>query len=470
MEDTCSILLAAGDGKRMKSTRPKVLCKVLQKPMISWVTDSILQAGIPQCCVVVGAGAREVEAALPRGFVTARQQERLGTGHAAMMAADFLRDTKSRQALVCCGDAPFLSAKDIQAAYAQHKEQHNRVTLVSARLDNPTGYGRVVRRDGRVVRIVEQSDADEATLAIGEINAGAYWFEASFLLEFFSQMRRDNGQGEYYLTDAVGYAASRAYPVNAYIAHPYAAMGANDRRALQGLNRIARDAVLDRLLEEGVDIPLDDGILVGPDVRVGPDTTLLPGTLLVGRTTVGSGCVIGPNSHIEDAIVGDNCKIISSHVAESTIGKGVKIGPMSNIRPGCDIGPGVKIGDFVEVKNSVIGPETAVAHLTYVGDSDVGARCNFGCGVVTVNYDGDKKYRTTIGDGVFLGCNTNLIAPVEMGDHSYSAAGTTVMKSVPEDALVVGRPETRVIPGWSVRKNKYKKGRQAAAADDKAKE
>ncbi len=216
-----------------------------------------------------------------------------------------------------------------------------------------------------------------------------------------------------------------------------------------------RREIFARHRANGVNIPLEDGVIIGPDVEIGTGSLILPGTILRGGTVIGQDCEIGPNSYLTDAAVGDNCRVISSYIESSELEEGVKLGPMSNVRPNCVIRSGAKIGDFVELKNSVIGEDTAVAHLTYIGDSDVGKRCNFGCGVVTVNYDGAKKYRTTIGDGVFVGCNTNLVAPVKMGDGSYSAAGTTVTEDVPEGALVIGRARQSVKPGRAG--GKYKK-------------
>jgi bifunctional UDP-N-acetylglucosamine pyrophosphorylase/glucosamine-1-phosphate N-acetyltransferase len=221
------------------------------------------------------------------------------------------------------------------------------------------------------------------------------------------------------------------------------------------LNKETRRLVLERHCENGVNIPLEDGVIIGPEVEIGAGTLILPGTILLGRTVIGENCEIGPNSYVTDSVIGASCRVISTYIELSVLENDVKIGPMSNVRPNCRISSGAKIGDFVELKNTNIGEDTSVAHLTYIGDSDVGARCNFGCGVVTVNYDGSVKSRTTIGDGVFIGCNTNLIAPVRMGDGSYSAAGTTVTGDNPEDALVIGRARQEIKEGRA--RGRYKK-------------
>ena len=459
VEKVCAVLLAAGDGKRMKSEKPKVLCEVLFQSMITWVADALAAAGVENCCAVLGAGHEQVREVLPSHYSVAMQAERKGTGHAAMMAENYIRSGGFKDVAVLCGDAPLIAPDDISVAYTQHKTAKNAVTVFTARMGDPTGYGRIVRdNSGGVSAIVEQADADTDTARIDEINVGAYWFDAEFLLEALKGMSASNAQGEYYLTDTVAAALELSRPVGAYTAHPDTALGANDRRSLALLNEIARKKVIDLLLDGGVDIPFVDQVVVGPDVKVGADTTILPGCILKGETVVGRGCEIGPNTQLTDAVIGDCCKVISSFVEASQVEEGASIGPMSNIRSGCLVGPGVKIGDFVEVKGSNIGAKTSIAHLSYIGDSDIGERCNFGCGVVTVNYDGNKKHRTTIGDGVFIGCNANLIAPVALGDNAYCAAATTVTKDVPACALVVGRVRQTVRENWNKNGVKFKKG------------
>lgn len=451
MEKTAAIILAAGDGRRMKSKKPKVLCEVLFRPMITWVTDACLSAGITHACVIIGGGegGDAVKALLPEGFETARQHERRGTGHAAMMASDFLRSGGYTDVLVLNGDAPFIDPADIRRALEGHRKKKRSLTVLTARVPDPHGYGRIIRDGDGVSAIVEQSDADDATAAINEINSGAFWFDVKFLLEFFDNMKADNAQGEYYLTDSLSYAVETGKKAGAYIAVPDTALGANSRGQLTLLNETVRLKLLDAHRDNGVNIPFNDGVIIGADVKIATDTTILPGTILRGKTVVGEGCEIGPNAYLDNAIVGDGCRVISTYIDSSSLMDGVKIGPMSNVRPDCHIAARAKIGDFVELKNSNIGEATSVAHLTYVGDSDVGARCNFGCGVVTVNYDGIKKYRTTVGDDVFIGCNTNLVAPVKLGDRAYTAAGTTVTEDVPEDSLAIGRARQSTKPGWT---------------------
>lgn len=457
MENVCAVILAAGDGKRMKSRHPKVMCEVLFKPMIQWVADSCMQAGIPAGCAVLGKGAEEIYPLLPESISTVLQEQRLGTGHAASMAKDFLHQGAFAHTLVLNGDAPLLSPEDIRSAYDLHIQAGSRVTVISAEVENPHGYGRILRSGDQVSAIVEERDATDAQRAIREINSGAYWMETSFLLDFFAHMHNDNSQNEYYLTDCIAHAVATGSRAGAYIAHPDAVLGANSRADLAQLNAIARSRVIARLLDGGVNIPFPDSVVIGPDCEIGQDTTILPGTVLRGKTRIGTGCEIGPNGYLADAVVGDRCRILSSQIDSSKLEDDVRLGPMSNVRPGSTLCSRVKVGDFVEVKNSVIGEKTSVAHLTYVGDSDIGARCNFGCGVVTVNYDGQGKYRTTVGDDAFIGCNTNLVAPVEVGHRVYAAAGTTITENVPDDALVIGRSRQVIKKDWVKERGKYRK-------------
>ncbi len=449
MEQVCAVVLAAGDGKRMHSARPKVLCEVLFSPMICWIADSLAECGIEDVCAVLGAGADQVRAAVPH-FSWVEQKQRLGTGHAVMQAKAFLQQHLGGNCVVLYGDAPFVDAATLRNAYEEHIRQKAAVTLITAVLEDPTGYGRVIRDGEAVAKIVEQADADERTLQVREINAGAYWFSVDFLLQALDRLQPNNAQGEYYLTDVIGIAAAEGLRVCGYQAkNPQVAMGANDRKGLLRLNELARQAQLAYHLEQGVEIVCADGVIIAPGVTIGQDTVLLPGTILKGKTTIGKHCVIGPNTVIEDSVIGDGCRINACQIEQSELEENVKIGPFTHVRPNSRLKAGVKIGNFVEVKNSVVGEKTAVAHLTYVGDSDVGKNVNFGCGTVTVNFDGHGKYRTVIGDGCFIGCNSNLIAPVTIGDDSYIAAGSTITDEVPADALAIARARQVVKPGWA---------------------
>ncbi|MEG1874026.1 MAG: bifunctional UDP-N-acetylglucosamine diphosphorylase/glucosamine-1-phosphate N-acetyltransferase GlmU [Angelakisella sp.] len=440
MENVSAVILAAGDGKRMGSESSKVLCHVLFRPMLEWVLQNCTGAGVEKICVVVGKGAGDVEAAVGGRAAIAMQAERRGTGHAVSCAADFLREATDGDTLILFGDAPFQFPHVIEGAYQQHKRQGNAMTVVSAKVDDPFGYGRIVRDGSGVCAIVEQKDANDAEAAIREINAGACWYQTGRLLEALGELTPANAQGELYLTDTLRILRKKGCRVNAYVAgDPRVVLGANTRKQLHALNEIAREMVFEELWEKGVDIPVTDGIIISREAVIGRDTRILPGTIIKGSTVVGERCLLGPNSMLDDAVLGDDCQIKASWVTRSVLQNDVQIGPFSQVRPNCAIASGVRIGDFVELKNSVVGQNTHASHLTYIGDTDCGARVNFGCGVVTVNYNGKDKNRTAIGDDCFVGCNTNLVAPVTLGKGAYTAAGSTVTVDVPSDALCIAR-------------------------------
>ena len=452
--NTNAVILAAGIGKRMKAVCSKVLCEVSGKPMLNWVIDSAKNSGAERCCVVASTDD-VVSAAKNAGCTVCLQQERLGTGHAVMMAEDFLRENEDGDTLILTGDAPFMDEETIRKAYEQHKKENNAVTVVTAVLDDAKSYGRIIRKDGKLAAIVEKADCNEEQLAIKEINSGTFWFSTKKLIFALGKITNDNAQGEYYLTDAVALLIAAGENAGACISDsPDVVLGANDPAGLLELNEIAAAKAIKKHLEGGVQFMLRDGIIIGPDVVIEPGAVIKPGCILKGKTFIHRGAVIGPNSMIEDSEIGEGTVFESSKAAKSTVGKNTKIGPYVQLRPDSHIGDQVKIGDFVEVKNSTIGDGTSVAHLTYVGDADVGKFCNFGCGVVFVNYDGENKNRTKVGDFCFVGCNTNLVAPVTLGDCVYTAAGATITKDVPDGALAISREPLVIKDGWAARKLK----------------
>lgn len=460
MNKTACIVLAAGDGKRMRSGRPKVLMNVLFKPMLGWVLDSAEETGVDEVCVVAGNQAQQVTDYLEkreRPYTTVLQLERKGTGHAVMQAEEVLK--RSENVLVLCGDAPFMDSDTLKKALELHKKENCGVTVISASIDEPFGYGRIVRdENGFLLKIVEQKDATDEEKQIKEINSGAYWFEGKALAEALPKLSDSNAAGEYYLTDAVALIRDSGKKAAVYTAeNADIVLGANSRADLNALNEKARKSKLKKLMDGGVEFPCTDGIIIGADVIIGQDTVILPNTVIRGKTVIGESCEIGPNSLIENTVVGNNVKLNNVQAFDSIVEEGATIGPFAQLRPNSHIGKRVKIGDFVEIKNSDIGEKTSVAHLTYLGDSDVGRGVNFGCGCVTANYDGINKYRTVIGDDAFIGCNTNLIAPVEIGDNAATGAGSTITKNVPPNALAVERAETRIIENWEKNKKRKKK-------------
>lgn len=440
MENKSAIILAAGKGTRMKSDEPKVLCEVLFKPMINWVVDACHDAGIEKICTVTGYKSKKVKNVLSSNIETVLQTEQRGTGHAVMMTKEFLENNIEGDVIVLCGDAPFMDAQTIHNAYNQHKKQSNAITVITARLNNPTGYGRIIRSRYGIKSIVEQKDASNQELLINEVNSGAYWFNIAYLLDVLFDVDDSNSQGEYYLPDTIALTIAKGRKVNAFISNnPDVILGANSRRDLFELNHIANEKVIDKHFDNGVEFVSLDGVLISPEVTIGKGTIILPSTILKGTTTIDEGCKIGPNSIIENSIIGKSVVFNASQCYNSTVENNVTIGPFSHIRPNSVIKSNVHIGDFVEIKNSTIDNDTHIAHLSYIGDSDVGKRVNFGCGVAIANYDGVKKARCVIKDDAFIGCNTSLVAPVTINEKAYTAAGSTITHDVPPDTLAIAR-------------------------------
>jgi len=458
----CAIILAGGKGTRMKSEKPKVMCEVLFEPMLYYVVSAVKEAGAEDICVITGFEHQVVEdylAKLDGSIKTALQSPQLGTGHAVMQARAFIKDHTADDILILNGDGPLIDAETINKSYKYHKDNNNAITLLSAEVEDTVGIGHIKRdKNGTLLRIVEDKDATEEEKKIKESNAGMYWFKGDALLYAIDNITNDNAQKEYYLTDALEILIKKGENKGAYIAeNSEVILGANDRRQLNGLNTIMRRNINEALMLSGVDIPCTDGVMIGKDVTIGNGTQILPNTIIRGKVTIGANCVIGPNSYIQDSVIGDDVILDNCKVLDSEIEDGVDCGPFVKIRANSHIGKKVHIGNFVEVKNSVVGEGTKAAHLTYIGDSDVGADVNFGCGTVTCNYDGKKKWRCKIGDGAFIGCNTNLIAPVEVGKRAYIAAGSTINEDIPGGALSIARAKQVNKDGWVEKKKPYKK-------------
>lgn len=458
----CAIIMAGGKGTRMKSNGPKVMCEVLFEPMISHVVKTVKEMGAEDICVITGYEHEIVEnflADMDSSVKTVLQNPQLGTGHAVMQARDFITAHKDDDIIVLNGDGPLIDADTLNKAYDYHKENNNSITLISAIVEDTNGIGHIKRdENGKLERIIEHKDAtEEEKKNLNESNAGFYWFNGDDLLYALDNITNNNAQNEYYITDSVAILIAAGKNAGAYVVEDAeVTLGANDRRQLNILNNIMRKNINEAHMINGVDIPCTDGVMIGRDVQIGKGTRILPNTIILGDTKIGKGCVIGPNSWVADSEIGNGVVLDNCKITDSTIEDGVDCGPFVKVRAGSVLKKGVHIGNFVEVKNSIVGEGTKSAHLTYIGDSDVGAGVNFGCGTVTCNYDGKVKSRCTIGDGAFIGCNTNLIAPVEVGEKAYIAAGSTITDDIPSDALSIARAKQVNKEGWVKEKKPYK--------------
>ena len=451
--DRYAIILAAGQGKRIKSNLPKVLHKACGKEMVNHVIDTMREAGIDDVNVIIGKGAKLVQDRTSSRNVTySLQEEQLGTGHAVKCAKAFL-DGKSGVVAIFTGDAPLIKASTVKKLIDIHIANNNCATLLTSIVENPTGYGRIVRNDNAVEKIVEHKDCSEDELNITEINAGMYCFDIKNLLDALGKLSNNNAQGEYYLTDVIEIFKSNGEKIGAMVTNFEETLGVNSRSELAVVENILRKRINKMHLDNGVTIIDPNNTYIGVDVKIGQDTIIYPGNVIEGDTVIGESCVIYPNSRVNNSIIKEGVEIQSSVILDSKIGKNTTVGPFAYIRPESNIGNSVRIGDFVEIKKSTIGDNTKVSHLTYIGDAEVGTSCNFGCGTVVVNYDGKKKHKTKIGNNVFIGCNTNLVAPVEVKDNSYTAAGSTITKEVPEGSLAVARARQKNIDGWVERNN-----------------
>lgn len=447
------IVLAAGKGTRMKSEQPKALQPLAGLPLTAHVLKALETAGAGNIIVVVGHMAEEVQSALGEGYQYALQAEQLGTGHACMQALSLL-PPQSRLVVVAAGDSPLVTPEAIQAMIEQHLQSGAQATVATALLDNPTGYGRILRDEqGNVTGIVEEKDATQELKTIREVCTSFYVFDATILLETLPQLSNANAQGEYYLTDAIGLIAQSGGKVASWISpDPDMLMGVNTRWELAQAAARLRERLLRTLALQGVTIIDPSTTYIDAGVQVGIDTVIEPNTYLRGNTVVGSGCILGPELFLQDSTVGDHCHLFRSHILQTTIEPDVHVGPFAHLRPGTVLRAGVRVGDFVEIKNSEIGLGTKVMHLTYLGDAEVGTQSNIGAGTITCNYDGKKKHRTKIGDGVFVGSHSTLIAPLTIGNGSYIAAASPITEDVPPDSLAIARSRQTTKEGWAKRK------------------
>lgn len=454
MSELVSVILAAGKGTRMKSNLPKVLHKVAGKTMLDHVLAASKAAGASKNIVVVGHHAELVTEHLAKRAQTVVQEELLGTGHAVMQAESMLSDFKGT-VLILCGDTPLVDGKELKKFYEAHKKAGLVASVLTANAENPTGYGRIIRDDkGIVCGIVEEKDASVEQKAIHEINTGIYCVESSCLFKELHNLSCDNAQKEYYLTDILANLKAKGLNVGGVLTTDFdMIMGVNSRIQLASAEKIMRERALTKFMENGVTIIDPASTFIDPSAKIGLDTIIRPFTYLEGNIEIGEGCEIGPNTRFVDVKVGSGCEISFTYAHECEVKNNVKIGPYVQLRPNTVICDNAKIGNFVEVKNSNVGEGTKLPHLSYIGDSDIGSRVNVGCGCITVNYDGKKKHRTTIKDDAFIGCNSNLVAPVTVNEGAYVGAGTTVTKEVEAGDLAVARAKQRNIKGWASKYN-----------------
>lgn len=449
MSEFAAIILAAGKGTRMKSSLCKVLHPVAGRPMISYVVDAVRACGLQKIVLVVGHQASDVMSRFADADIEfAIQEPQLGTGHAVAAAREALSGF-SGEVLILCGDVPLITPETLEKFQDLHREKSSRLTVMTTHVKNPHGYGRIVRNESRqIVGIVEEKDAGDTQKTINEINTGIYIARAELLFSLLSGIKNNNAQGEYYLTDIVTAAVNAFEPVHGFVLEDgVEAAGINTRAELADASAVIWNKVRANLMEAGVTL-LDPGsVYVDSTVTIGPDTVVHPMVSMSGDTTIGANCRIESGVYIMDSRIGDGVQILQgSRLNEAGVEDGSTIGPMAHLRPEARIGKNARIGNFVEVKKSVVGDGSKASHLSYLGDSTIGKDVNIGCGTITCNYDGKKKHQTVIGDRCFVGSDVQFVAPVEVGEGSLIAAGSTITRNVPPKSLAVSRTKQKIYP------------------------
>ena len=454
------IILAAGKGTRMKSDLPKGLHEVCGLPMVEHVARALRGAGVERIVIVIGHGGELIQQRLGDAYEYAWQREQHGTGHAAQMAAPLLAGFQGK-ILIAAGDTPLVSS-EMFSDLINGSSAGTKCLIASSNVENPKGYGRIVRNGIGVQRIVEEKDANEDEKTIQEVNSSIYCIDGPTLLDCLPRLKNDNAQGEYYLTDVVAMIAENAAADAMVFDDPDILIGVNDRWQLAGADKKMRERILRKHAESGVTIMDPGTTYLGAEVEIGVDTVLEPSTMIMGKTKVGKACRIGPYTRIENCEIGDDVMIYVSYLKEAKLHDTAKVGPFAHIRPGSELYPDVKVGNFVETKNAILETGVKASHLTYIGDAIVGENSNIGAGTITCNYDGFNKSRTEIGRDTFVGSNSTLVAPIKLGDGSFVAAGSVVTSGdYPSGALVVGRSRTEVKEQWAAQwRNKKSKNDQ----------
>ena len=451
-----AVILAAGRGTRMKSKRSKFLHPLAGVPMGAYPIQLARELGADPVALVIGHDPENVRDTFAEANVQfTLQAEQLGTGHALLCAENLLRDFKG-SLLLLCGDVPLLCADTLERLCDQHFSQKAAMTLLTVNLPDPKGYGRIIRQGEDVIRIVEDKDASSEEKTITEINTGIYLFEAPLIFELLGQLGNNNSQGEYYLTDTIELAREKGLKVSALATdHPEEVQGINDRVHLAQAEAVLRRRINEKLMRNGVSLVDPSATYIDADVEVGEDTLIYPGAVISGATRIGCDCIIEAGSIICGCHIADKVHIKAGSVlTDSEVGKNSQVGPMAHLRPGTILRGDNKIGNFVETKKADIGEHSKASHLTYLGDTEIGKDVNIGCGTITCNYDGVNKHKTIIEDHVFVGSDTQFVAPVVIGRNSLVGAGSTITRDVPPDALAISRTEQKNIEGWRLRKKK----------------
>lgn len=442
-----TIILAAGKGTRMKSDIPKALHKVAGKSMLEWVVKSSMIVD-KKPIVVTSKDIDAIKDLLGDRVDYAIQHEQKGTGHAVMIAEDFFPD--EGYVVIVLGDMALLCSRSIKNLVDTTIKNNWKGALLTADAKNPTGYGRIIRDENKkVIAIVEHRDATDMQLKIKEINTGVMCFEVKSLKDVLGKIKNNNSQGEYYLTDAIKIMVETGRPMGAVKCDIEESLGINDRVQLHDAGKIMRLRINHEHMNKGVTIIDAENTYISDECKIGNDCTIYPGNVLEGKCIIGENTILYPNNHITNSTIGKNCELRISTLIDAKIGNYNTVGPNAYLRPNTVIGNHCRIGDFVEIKNSNISDGTKISHLTYVGDADLGENINIGCGVVFVNYDGNAKYRSKVGNNAFIGCNTNIISPVIIGEGSYIAAGSTITKKVPKDALAIARCRQTIKEDWA---------------------
>ena len=448
-----SIILAAGEGSRMKSKLPKGLHKICGKTMVECVIDGARGANITNNILVIGHGKEKIVEEIKGDDITFVEQPigddaPYGTGYAVMVAKEHIKDED--KIIMLYGDTPLISSKTLKDLIKHHDDSGYSATVLVAEFDNPKGYGRIVKdKMGNVIKIVEDKDANDEEKKIKEVNSGIYCFNGKALRNALDKLTNNNAQNEYYITDAIEIINNEGYTVGGYnLVDNRDIFGVNSRVQLSEAEKIMRSRINENHMIEGVTIIDPENTYIESSVVIGRDTIIYPGAILEGNTVIGEDCIIGHNTKILNSRIGNLVEIQSSTITDSTVDDNTKIGPYAYLRPNSNIGKNVKIGDFVEVKNSKIGDNSKASHLSYIGDATVGSNVNIGCGVVFVNYDGVNKHKTIVEDNAFVGSNSNLVAPVTVKSNGFVAAGSTITDEVPKDSLAIARSRQVNKEGW----------------------